>query len=233
MEKNTIKPPKKTNLTRTNETLKGLLKAVTPGATSLLIDLIVPSIHEKRLDNWRNSVYDALIELSEKNGFSIYELRKNPEFITILKQCLMIASRNHQEEKLHLIKNAILKSINSSIDTDYKLIFNRLLDELTVTHIRILKKSLDNSSIIGEIKKYEDYYKMIVKDDKSLELDRQQFLFFITELTTRNLLIISTDVEKFSIVSEDEVITTRSKKKNLPNILITDLAKEFLNYIID
>ncbi len=233
MHTSNIKPPRKSNLTTTNETLKNGLKLLAPGVTTLFIDFIFPSIHEARLEKWRESVYETLIELINKKGLTIDDLRNNVEFITILKQCMLVASRNHQEEKLQLLKNIILKSIDSSFQTDYKLIFNRLVDELTITHIKILKKSLENNVLLENLDTYEDFYKLIVENDKSFDVNRQQFIFFITELTTRNLLIISNDVDRFIMVRENNGFTDGGARSDLPNILITDLAKDFIKYILD
>jgi len=232
MNKESIKPPKKTLLTNSNEKLKEVLNLTISGGMSFFINLIFPSIHEKRLEKWRDSVYTALIELSELKDFSIESLKNNIEFITILKQCMLIASRNHQDEKLNFLKNIIINSIDSPLPIDYKLIFNRLVDELTPTHIEILKYTIDNNEVLKNTNKYEDYYKIIIQSNNRLNINRHEFLFFITELINRNLIIISKDVKEFELVKESIGRSSGIENENLPYIFVPDLGRYFMDYIL-
>jgi len=227
-----LKPPKKSLVSHSNDKLKETIKILSPGWVNLFIDFIFPSIHEKRLEKWRDEVYERLLELINAKNLTVEDLSNNDEFITILKQSLLVASRTHQEEKLLFLKNIIVNSIDSDLTTDYKLIFNRLVDELSPTHIKILKHSIDNQDILKETKKYEDYYNLIIKSDQEFKLHREEFTFFISELVSRDLIRISRDVEDFETVRDGGRLRLGGGNSELPLILITEIANKFIKYIL-
>lgn len=65
-------------------------------------------------------------------------------------QATQIALRNHQQEKLNALKNAVKNSANPiSIDENKVLMFTRIIDDMTPLHLKILK-FLNNPNIIEQ-----------------------------------------------------------------------------------
>jgi hypothetical protein len=72
--------------------------------------------------------------------FKIENLANNEMFITTFTCALTIAIRNHQEEKIEALRNAVLNTalINSTEEEDLHLMFLNFVDAFTPWHIRIL-----------------------------------------------------------------------------------------------
>ena len=109
-------------------------------AKELFNNIITPPL-AKRRDKWIESIVEKLRELEEQFGdFNIDDLSKNESFISTVTYATMIAIRNHQEEKLEALSNAVMNSIISqSIEEDLQHMFLNFIDELTPWHLRILK----------------------------------------------------------------------------------------------
>ncbi len=85
-------------------------------------------------------IVEGLIELQEKvEGFKMEDLSENEAFVTMVLQATQVAVRNHQEEKLEALRNAVLNSaLPNAPDDDIQLIFLNLVDGLTTWHLRVL-----------------------------------------------------------------------------------------------
>ena len=65
----------------------------------------------KRKDEWIQSIVKSLIELEGKvDGLTLENLSKNEVFITTVTQATYTAIRNHHEEKLTALRNAVINS---------------------------------------------------------------------------------------------------------------------------
>jgi hypothetical protein len=81
-------------------------------------------------------------------------------------QATSIALRNHQKEKLEALRNAVVNSVlPSSADDDIKLMFLDLVDELKVSHLRLLrllyepnKYSNEKTNFLNELEKHKHLY---------------------------------------------------------------------------
>lgn len=125
---------------------------------SLFNDIITPSI-EIRRNQWIQRIAEELVELQKKVK---YLEGKDFEFddrvMTVFLYASQSAIRNHQEEKLESLQNAILNSaLNPSIDENIQLMFVNYIDTLTPWHITLLKyfydpmKWLDDKDIKTDI----------------------------------------------------------------------------------
>jgi len=103
---------------------------------------IIKSPLSKRTENWIITMYEELKSLEEKvEGFKIEKLSENEVFITMLLNASQIAVRTHREEKLKALRTAVLNSaLPNSIEEDKQLIFLRILDNLTVLDLDILRE---------------------------------------------------------------------------------------------
>lgn len=109
-------------------------------AVSEIFNMIIAPPIEQRRDNWIKQIYNSLIELKNKvDSFDISKLKDNPVFISVFMQATQIAIKNHQSEKLAALQNAIVNSAkNIGIDETKQLIFLKLIDDLSVWHLKVL-----------------------------------------------------------------------------------------------
>ena len=109
-------------------------------AAEIFSAIIVPPL-SKRRDEWIESIVEGLKGLEkEVKGFKIEELSKKETFITTVMHASQAAIRNHQEEKLEALRNAVLNAaLPNSPEEDMQLMFLNFVDLLTPWHLRILK----------------------------------------------------------------------------------------------
>ena len=139
----TKKTPKPTGRDAVHKMVKiGILGIpfVGSSAAELFSTIIVPPL-SKRRDEWIESIAEGLERLEkEVEGFKIEELSKKPAFITTVMHASQAAIRNHQEEKLEALRNAVLNAaLPNSPEEDMQLMFLNFVDLLTPWHLRILK----------------------------------------------------------------------------------------------
>lgn len=126
---------------------KVILSAI-PGAggpLQVIFENIFSSPLEKRRHAWLEQLAEIVATLQKKiDDFSLEKLSQNESFITVALQASQIAVRNHQQEKLNALRNAVLNSaLPNPPDEDLQVIFLRLIDQLTPWHLRVLTL-LDN-----------------------------------------------------------------------------------------
>lgn len=111
-----------------------------PPAAELFSFVVTPSL-EKRRDKWIESIVEAFKDLEERvDGFDVENLKENEKFITVLMQASQAAIRNHQQEKLEALRNAVLNAaLPSAPEEDLQLMFLNFVDFLTPRHLRMLK----------------------------------------------------------------------------------------------
>lgn len=108
-------------------------------AAEIFSTIITPPISRRR-DEWLIKIANGLEELqSEFSEFDITALSQNETFITTVMHATHAAIKNHHEEKLEALKNAVLNSaISINIDDNVQLFFINYIDSLTPWHLKIL-----------------------------------------------------------------------------------------------
>lgn len=157
-------------------------------ATELFSILIAPPLTQRR-DQWLITLAEGLEELRNAvPDFDINSLVGNEVFVTAVLQASQVALRNHQEEKLVALRNAVLNSaVGVNTDENIQLMFLNLIDTMTPWHLRILNLFKnprqwfqDNQMpmpelymgspadilelAISELKEKRSFYDLIVKD---------------------------------------------------------------------
>jgi len=108
-----LKPPKPTRGDALYALVKAGISAVPQlgGPASELLALVIAPPLKKRQVDWMNRVAECLKELESKvDGFNMETLRDNPLFVTAILHATTVALRNHQEEKLQALQNAVLNT---------------------------------------------------------------------------------------------------------------------------
>lgn len=139
--------PKKTAGDYVHAAAKGALSAVpvVGGPLTEVFQAIFGPPLEKRRDAWIQSLAEALEALRKKvDGFSPEALSGNPEFVSTLVSATHVALRNHQQEKIDALRNAVLNAaLGKLADFDLRSIFLNLTDRLTPLHIAVLSAFRD------------------------------------------------------------------------------------------
>ncbi|WP_330113965.1 hypothetical protein SA496_14425 [Pseudomonas sp. JS3066] len=125
-------------LHRAARVMMGLVPVLGGAGVELFNSVIDTPMNERKVQ-WMSQVGDALNELIEKKVLTEEGLQQNEAFITTVAQASMLALRNHQQEKLAALRNAVLNvAMGHSPDDDLRQLFLNFVDVCTVTHIRIL-----------------------------------------------------------------------------------------------
>lgn len=143
-EKEKIVPPKSNFEQKGQQLSKGVLGIVpfVGGLAGETLDLVWRTGFEKRLDNWRASVSEALNnKLDEETLLTVFD---SDEFQSLLAESTLIAVRNHQNIKLKAVKNLLINSTVSTIEYDFKKLFLNYIDQFTVFHLRTIGHIYEN-----------------------------------------------------------------------------------------
>ncbi len=115
------------------------------GSAAELYDLVVRPGLGRRQQAWMSRVGEALDEYRRKGMLTMEGLADNEQFLTVLLQSSQAASRNHQEEKLEALKNAVLNSaLPCPLDETLQQLFVQYVDFFTAWHIRIIELFADS-----------------------------------------------------------------------------------------
>ncbi len=133
----------------------GLAKAalsvlpVLGGAAAELLDLVIRPRIEQRQTDWLNSLAEDLANLESRiDGFQVNDLAGQPAFVSAVLQASAIALRNHDEEKLAALRNAVLNvAVSSTPGEDEHELFISLIDAFTPWHLRISAFLADKKAI--------------------------------------------------------------------------------------
>ncbi|WP_091027210.1 hypothetical protein [Glycomyces harbinensis] len=95
---------------------------------------------EQRRAAWLQALADEIARLSETvDGLSPENLAENDDFIDAVVTATRIIDRTSQQEKIRLLKNAVMNSARTGApQSDVQQLFFRMVDDLTVTHLNLL-----------------------------------------------------------------------------------------------
>lgn len=112
-------------------------------AAELFNAIIAPPI-EKRRNDWLNHLEARLRTLEQEKRLKIEDLRENQEFVTAILEATTVALRNHHQEKIDALRNAVLNSALGNCPSDVKsALFLAFVDQFTVWHLKVMKELSD------------------------------------------------------------------------------------------
>jgi hypothetical protein len=89
--------------------------------------------------------------LEQEKRLKVEDLAANDEFISAVMQATAVAVRNHHQEKIDALRNAVLNSALGQCPGDVKsAMFLALVDQFTVWHLRVLKELSELESQQGQ-----------------------------------------------------------------------------------
>lgn len=110
------------------------------GPLQVLLENVFSSPLERRKEAWLQQLASVVEEVQVRTAdLTPEKLAQNDVFVTVAMQATQVALRNHQQDKLDALRNAVLNSaLPNSLEEDEQLIFVRLIDQLTPRHLRVL-----------------------------------------------------------------------------------------------
>jgi hypothetical protein len=121
------------------------------------------------------------------------ELSKDDKFLDAVARASVTAMRDHRPQKREMLRNALLNAAQpSSFDEDIQQILFRFIDELTLTHVEILK-AIASPQEDPKVHSARIYYDLTLLDFLKKRLpktaaDEPDLRIFIDELEARGLL---------------------------------------------
>ena len=111
------------------------------GPAIRLLDLVLAPPYQRRRANWFNQLAARLDRLEQAvEGLTVESLRDDEDFITAVNSATLIALRNHNEEKLTALQNAVVNvALRTESDPELQSVFLSLVDYLTPSHMRLLR----------------------------------------------------------------------------------------------
>lgn len=210
------------------------------GGCSQLYNSTIPSPSEKRIHKFLHHLLDELnsLRLLAEDQMNL----DSPSFETILRKAIEIATKNHQETKLSALRNAVINCSLSSCnaDDDLQSVFLRWIDELTQSHLEVLrliqnicnyteeKQTINIEEELQKLGKEEDFYNFIIKDldDRGLiKFDKCQISDnLLKHKLSKNTRTIKQPSITKQTINKDEISIILQNQHNLTNII-----KEIIN----
>jgi hypothetical protein len=192
----------------------------------------VPSL-ERRHRKWMEQVATVLRELEQFRSGFIQELQSNDAFVSFVTQATVVALRNHHEEKRTALHNALVNAaFSASPGDDTQLAFIRFIDELSPTHVVLLRLISEREEEVIKVTSYEDLYNLISPYLPTAP-SRDLFKMLCLELQARGLLTISPDIYEFPGIYEESVLLTEENRDDLPRVRVSSVGHDFLSFIAE
>lgn len=99
-----------------------------------LYDVVKGNVLQKRQDKWKRMIEEKLLKLET----TLEDIGQNETFATMLIKATDLAMKTSKEEKLEYLSNALLYSVEHSVDEDKLIMFMSYVEKYSVSHIKIL-----------------------------------------------------------------------------------------------
>lgn len=174
-------------------------------------------------------VSSAIEELSSKFDVLPETLANNEHFVSFVLQASLVAVKNHQQEKLRALRCALVSAGSAELNSD-DLAFQylRYIDELSVTHLRILHCLVRFGDEFSGLSQIESML-ILLEEKLGASLDRAAFRGFLNDLEQR-FLILAVDVDELPEFASSQSfrVLESSQKKGL---MITSLGAGMIGFI--
>jgi hypothetical protein len=227
-----LSPPSKGGADALHAVGRAVLSAVpvAGGAAVEIFNALVTPPIDRRTQEWRATVGAAIELLQNKDAAIVERLQSDEAFQSVLFQATWAAVRNHQRQKLEALRNAVINSAKGTkLAEDLQLLFVRLVDEMTPTHLVVLSSFIDHESEIANAESLEELFALYSANARE-GCDRMFFKLIFEDLKSRNLVRVSEYVEDFPGVYYDEKVTVGKDSKD-PRVAVSQMARDFILFV--
>jgi len=141
------------------------------GASAVFGSILSPILNDRREDWFQKLLNDYERLVKKIDRFDFEKSIRDPKVTDALIQTSLIAIKTHQEEKRKFLRNAML-NISQGFETNENMnsVFIQYVDELTTTHVRILKFLYEEKIKLKEMidEHNDDPNDSLEKEDNSL-----------------------------------------------------------------
>jgi len=219
-------PPEKNNF---EETLGVIIKGASSPIPGLNDILSLFSPIKERNERWMHSVAGAIKELQNKSNIEIEELANNEAFCSILLQATEIAIKNHQAEKIQYLSNALVsfgEAVSPDVDRSFK--YMSLIDEMTVSHVKILQVLDKHLDQLKRYKSLESIYEEIIRLEGEI-FSRSDFRIFLGDLQSKRLVVLGSVDDYPEYQSGNDMMLLESSIEK--PLTVTKFGRDFLEFI--
>ncbi len=183
----------------------------------------------RRQEFWMVQVSEAINALQKRSGLTVDELMKNEAFTSFLLQATPIALRNHQKEKITTLKNALASVGNPEFsDEDLAFQFLRYIDELTVSHLSILRLISSRADAFKEVKSMQQAFEQLTQEEPA-DISPLLARTYLRDLDARGL-VNAIDLEDLPDFESKAVYIAAEQTDRHP-LQLTELGEKFLSFI--
>jgi hypothetical protein len=187
----------------------------------------------RRVEAWMGDVTAVVNHLQRHASVNLEDLLKNQAFHSFLLQATPIAIRNHRRVKLDALQSALAAvGVDDAFSgqEDMAFQFLRYIDELTVTHISLLKAVANRHEVFALIHTMTLAHEALaVGAMQGLRPD--EIRVFLRDLDARGL-IRANDLEDLPEYESKAVYIAAENSERHP-LLITELGRQFIRFITD
>jgi hypothetical protein len=211
----------------------------------LIVNNLIISPATQRRDKWIDDYLSKAVQtIAEKATPSVIEnLSTNEPFLTVVLQATSIALRNHQEEKLEALRNAIINSVlPNAPDESLQLIFLNFIDSFMPCHL-IMMDFIDNptdwcrknniriSELMNrfrynDIDKYINHFDFLEEIFPGIKNNSYIYEQALEDITAKGLLISSDGGQKVSGVGIHILDLHKSA------VSLSNTGKQFIDFIV-
>ena len=183
----------------------------------------------RRQEFWMVQVSEAINALQKRSGLTVDELMKNEAFTSFLLQATPIALRNHQKEKITTLKNALASVGNPEFsDEDLAFQFLRYIDELTVSHLSILRLISSRADAFKEVKSMQQAFEHLTQEEPA-DISPLIARTYLRDLDARGL-VNAIDLEDLPDFESKAVYIAAEQTDRHP-LQLTEIGRKFLAFI--
>ncbi|MCD4746260.1 MAG: hypothetical protein K8R58_08170 [Bacteroidales bacterium] len=209
------------------------------GSISEIFGAIVTPPIEKRRNEWMKMVVEELNSINNKDESRVAEILENEDFQSLLISSSIIAYKTYQSEKKNILKNGLFNSLRFKDRYDINQQFINFIDELSLSHLTILKFINDFQERIISVNSIQKLFYILTKGpivNTISQIDNIEitaFRYMLKDLESKGLIMLSdhlldleNQVYESSFLKLDENETIK-----LPFIRITQFGIDFINFI--
>lgn len=187
----------------------------------------------RRVEAWMGDVTAVLNHLQRHASVSLEDLLNNEAFHSFLLQATPIAIRNHRRVKLDALQSALAavgfdEAFSGQEDLAFQ--FLRYIDELTVTHISLLKAVANRHEEFAPIRTMKSAHEALAVGSMQ-GLKPAEIRVFLRDLDARGL-IRANDLEDLPEYESKAVYIAAENSERHP-LLTTELGRQFIQFITD
>lgn len=183
----------------------------------------------RRQEFWMVQVSEVINTLQKRSGLTVEDLMKNEAFTSFLLHATPIALRSHQKEKISTLRNA-LASVGCSgfSDEDLAFQFLRYIDELTVSHVNILRIISKKADAFKEVKSMQQAFEYL-RQGESASISPLVARTYLRDLDVRGL-VNAIDLEDLPDFESRAVYIAAEQSERHP-LQLTELGARFLAFV--